>query len=76
MLLAPFIVEFAKVFPLFYRHAENERYLLNLGVLTGFGFGITEFMLYTFVLGAPLFSRLSGVAFHSASTGITKLWNH
>jgi len=70
-LLAPFIEEFAKVFPLLYRHGENERSMMTLGVLTGLGFGITEFMLYTFVLGAPLFSRLPGVIFHSASAGIT-----
>ena len=71
VLLAPFIEEFAKVFPLLYRHGENERSLMTLGVLTGLGFGITEFILYTFVLGAPLFSRLPGVVFHSASAGIT-----
>ena len=70
-LLAPFIEEFAKVVPLLYRHGENERSMMTLGVLTGLGFGITEFMLYTFVLGAPLFSRLPGVVFHSASAGIT-----
>ena len=44
---------------------------MTLGVLTGLGFGITEFILYTFVLGAPLFSRLPGLIFHSASAGIT-----
>jgi len=71
VLLAPFIEEFAKVFPLLYRHGENERSLMTLGVLTGLGFGITEFILYTFVLGAPLFSRLPGLIFHSASAGIT-----
>lgn len=71
VLLAPFIEEFAKVFPLLYRHGENERSLMTLGVLTGLGFGITEFILYTFVLGEPLFSRLPGLIFHSASAGIT-----
>jgi len=71
VLLTPFIEEFAKVFPLLYRHGENERSLMTLGVLTGLGFGITEFILYTFVLGAPLFSRLPGLIFHSASAGIT-----
>lgn len=70
-LFAPFIEEFAKVFPLFYRHGENERSIVTLGILTGLGFGITEFLLYTFVLGVPFFSRISGVAFHAASTGIT-----
>ena len=71
VLFAPFIEEFAKVFPLLYRHGENERSLMTLGVLTGLGFGITEFILYTFVLGVPLFSRLPGLIFHSASAGIT-----
>ena len=71
VLLTPFIEEFAKVFPLLYRHGENERSMMTLGVLTGLGFGITEFILYTFVLGAPLFSRLPGLIFHSASAGIT-----
>jgi RsiW-degrading membrane proteinase PrsW (M82 family) len=70
-IFAPFIEEFAKVFPLFYRHGENERSIITLGVLTGLGFGITEFVLYILVLGSPLFSRLPGVAFHAASTGIT-----
>lgn len=70
-IFAPFIEEFAKVFPLFYRHGETERSIENLGILTGLGFGITEFFLFVVVLEAPLVSRLPGVAFHAASTGIT-----
>lgn len=70
-LFAPFIEEFAKVFPLFYRHGENERSLMTLGILTGLGFGITEFLLYVFVLQAPIIARFPGVVFHAASTGIT-----
>lgn len=70
-IVAPFIEEFAKVFPLFYRHGENERSIITLGLLVGLGFGITEFLLYVFVLGIPFFSRIPGVAFHAASTGIT-----
>ena len=70
-IVAPFIEEFAKVFPLFYRHGENERSIITLGLLTGLGFGITEFLLYVFILGTPFFSRIPGVAFHVASTGIT-----
>ena len=57
-ILAPFIEEFAKVFPIFYRHGENERSMINLGILVGLGFGITEFLLYVFVIGAPFFSRI------------------
>ncbi len=55
VLLAPFIEEFAKVGPLLYRHGENERSIMNLGIFTGLGFGITEFVLYPFVLGDPFF---------------------
>ena len=55
VLLAPVIEELAKVVPLLYRHGENERSIMNLGILTGLGFGITAFVLYPFVLGAPFF---------------------
>ncbi len=48
--MAPFIEELAKVFPLFYRHGETERSIVMLGILIGLGFGITEF----FMLQAPL----------------------
>lgn len=71
VIFAPFIEEFAKVFPLFYRHGENERSMMTLGILIGLGFGITEFLLYIFILNVPVVSRLPGVAFHAASTGIT-----
>jgi RsiW-degrading membrane proteinase PrsW (M82 family) len=70
-IVAPFIEEFAKVFPLFYRHGETERSVMNLGILVGLGFGIAEFLLYILVLDVPLFSRIPGVVFHAASTGIT-----
>jgi RsiW-degrading membrane proteinase PrsW (M82 family) len=71
VIFAPFIEEVAKVFPLFYRHGETERSLLDLGILVGLGFGVTEFALYVFTLGAPFISRVSGVIFHASSTGIT-----
>lgn len=45
VLIASFIDEVAKVFPLFYRHGETERSLLGLGILVGVGFGITKFTL-------------------------------
>ena len=70
VIFTPFIEEAAKVFPLFYRHGETERSIVNLGILTGLGFGITEFFLYIF-LGAPIISRISGVIFHASSTCIT-----
>jgi RsiW-degrading membrane proteinase PrsW (M82 family) len=71
VIFAPFIEEFAKVFPLFYRHGETERSLVNLAILTGLGFGVTEFALYVFTLGAPVISRVPGVIFHASSTCIT-----
>ncbi|UCF45475.1 MAG: PrsW family intramembrane metalloprotease [Candidatus Bathyarchaeota archaeon] len=71
VVFAPFIEELAKVFPLFYRHGETERSILNLGILVGLGFGVTEFALYVFALGAPFISRVAGVIFHASSTGIT-----
>jgi RsiW-degrading membrane proteinase PrsW (M82 family) len=71
VIFAPFIEEVAKVFPLFYRHGETERSLLDLGILVGLGFGVTEFALYVFALGAPFLSRMPGVIFHASSTGIT-----
>ena len=48
VILAPFIEELAKVFPLFYRHGETERSLVTLGLLIGLGFGVAEFFLSTF----------------------------
>ncbi len=71
VLLAPFIEELAKVFPLFYRHGETERSIVNLGVLTGLGFGITEFFLYVFLIGVDPLARLPGVVFHASSAAIT-----
>ena len=41
-IFAPFIEEFAKVFPLFYRHGETERSIENLGILTGLGLKLTR----------------------------------
>ena len=71
VIFAPFIEEIAKVFPLFYRHGETERSIVDLGILIGLGFGITEFILYVFSLDAPFISRIPGVIFHASSTGIT-----
>jgi RsiW-degrading membrane proteinase PrsW (M82 family) len=71
ILLAPFIEELAKVFPLFYRHGETERSYVTLGILIGIGFGISELVLYVFFLGVPLIDRISGVIFHASSAAIT-----
>lgn len=68
--LAPFIEELAKVFPLFYRHGETERSIVLLGVLIGLGFGITEFFLYAVVLGVPPLARIPGVVFHVSSAAV------
>jgi RsiW-degrading membrane proteinase PrsW (M82 family) len=71
VILAPFIEELAKVFPLFYRHGETERSYVTLGILIGLGFGISEFVLYVFSLGASPISRFPGIIFHSSSAAIT-----
>ncbi|MGZ7116671.1 MAG: PrsW family glutamic-type intramembrane protease [Methanobacterium sp.] len=70
VIFTPFIEEFAKAYPLFYRHGETERSIFILGFLVGFGFGLSEFFLYVFVLGAPVIERISGIFFHAASTSI------
>lgn len=71
VLVAPFLEEFAKAFPLFYRHGETQRSIFTLGLLVGLGFGFVEFLLYVFVFGVPLIFRIAGVLFHAASTSIT-----
>jgi RsiW-degrading membrane proteinase PrsW (M82 family) len=71
VLFAPFIEEFAKVFPLYYRHGETERSIMTLAVLTGLGFGVTELVFYVFTLDADIISRLPGLIFHASSAGIT-----
>jgi RsiW-degrading membrane proteinase PrsW (M82 family) len=71
VVLAPFVEELAKVFPLFYRHGETERSLVTLGVLIGLGFGISELVLYVAFMNAPLIVRIPGVIFHASSAAIT-----
>jgi RsiW-degrading membrane proteinase PrsW (M82 family) len=71
VIFAPFIEEFAKVFPLYYRHGETERSIMTLAVLTGLGFGVTELVLYVFTLDASFISRVPGLFFHASSAGIT-----
>jgi len=71
LVLSPFIEEFAKAFPLLYRHGETKRSIFTLGLFVGLGFGFAEFLLYVFVLGVPFVYRLGGIVFHTASTSIT-----
>ena len=67
----PFIEEFAKAFPLFYRHGETERSIFNLALFAGLGFGVVELLTYVFLLGVNPIVRLPGLFFHPASTAIT-----
>jgi RsiW-degrading membrane proteinase PrsW (M82 family) len=48
ILVAPFMEEFAKIFPMFYRHGETGKSLVTLSFLMGLGFGISEFVAYVF----------------------------
>ncbi|MGD6806431.1 MAG: hypothetical protein ACQCN4_05680 [Candidatus Bathyarchaeia archaeon] len=67
VVLAPFIEELAKVFPLFYRHGETERSIVTLGLLIGLGFGIAELVEYVAFNDVPFLVRLPGVIFHASS---------
>ncbi len=69
-ILVPLIEEFAKAFPLFYRHGETEKSIFILGFLVGLGFGITEFFFYVFGSGASVYARLPAIFFHASSTSI------
>ncbi len=68
--LAPFIEELAKVFPLFYRHGETEKSIVTLGILVGLGFGISELAEYVFIVHVPLIARIPAVIFHASSAAI------
>jgi len=71
IILAPFIEEIAKVFPLFFRHGETERSIVTLGLLIGLGFGIAEFVEYVVFVGVPPIARVPGIIFHASSATIT-----
>ena len=43
VIFAPFVEEFSKAYPLFYRHGETERTIVDLSLIVGLGFGIVEF---------------------------------
>ncbi|MDP2901448.1 MAG: PrsW family glutamic-type intramembrane protease, partial [Candidatus Bathyarchaeota archaeon] len=64
---APVIEEFTKVFPLLFRHAETEKSIVKLGLLAGLGFGIAEFAVYVWVLGAPVAIRFPEMLFHASN---------
>jgi len=68
---SPFIEEFSKAFPLFYRHGETERSIVNLALFVGLGFGVVELLTYVFLLGYSPIVRLPGLFFHPASTSVT-----
>jgi RsiW-degrading membrane proteinase PrsW (M82 family) len=68
--LGPFVEEFAKAYPLFYRHGETKKSVMTLGFLVGLGFGITEFLEYVLIVGAPIVFRLPGIFFHAALTSM------
>ena len=70
-IFAPFIEEFAKAYPLFYRHGETERSIFNLALAVGTGFAIVELVTYVSAAGVPITDRLPGLFFHPASTSIT-----
>ena len=67
---APFIEEFSKVFPLYYRHGETQRSILTLAIMVGLGFGIVELFIYVFLAGTPVIFRIPGLFFHPSSTAI------
>ena len=70
-IFTPFVEEFAKAYPLLYRHGETERSIFTLGFIVGLGFGITEFFMYVFLVRTPMYIRLPVIFFHAASTSIT-----
>jgi RsiW-degrading membrane proteinase PrsW (M82 family) len=69
--LAPFIEEFAKAYPLFYRHGETQRSIFDIAILVGLGFGIVELLTYISAIGTSIIYRLPGLFFHPASTAVT-----
>jgi RsiW-degrading membrane proteinase PrsW (M82 family) len=70
-IIAPLVEEFAKAYPLFYRHGETSKSIFVLGLLVGLGFGISEFFVYIFIYNANVIVRIPAIFFHAASTSIT-----
>lgn len=69
-IFAPTLEEFAKSYPLFYRHGETEKSLFRLGFLSGLGFGLVEFFIYVLVHHVSVWERLPGLFFHATNTSI------
>jgi RsiW-degrading membrane proteinase PrsW (M82 family) len=69
-LLTPLIEEFAKAYPLLYRHGETERSISALGLMVGLGSGISEFLVYALLVGVPVYIRLWEIFFHASTTAI------
>lgn len=70
--VAPFVEEFSKIFPLGYRHGETQRSIFLLAICVGLGFGIVEFITYVATFGPQIVpARIPGLFFHPASTSIT-----
>ncbi len=70
VLVAPFVEELAKVFPLFYRHGETQRTIVTLGILIGVGFGLAELVEYVVLVDVPIIARIPGIVFHGSSAAI------
>jgi RsiW-degrading membrane proteinase PrsW (M82 family) len=67
----PFIEEFSKIFPLYYRHGETQRSIMQLALAVGLGFGLVEMITYVAVYGVGIIPfRLPGIFFHPASASI------
>ncbi len=70
-IFTPFLEELAKAYPLMYRQGETERSIFLQGAIVGLGFGVTEALIYVFMLGAPMAIRLPGILFHTLTAPIT-----
>ncbi len=68
-IIAPLVEEFAKSDPLFFRYERPAKVLMRLGLLSGLGFGLAEFLVYV-SLGTPFFLRIPAIGFHAAGTSI------
>ena len=67
--VAPFVEEFAKANPLFFRYEKPAKSLLLFGFLAGLGFGLAESLVYV-LSGVPFIVRLPAIGFHAAGTTI------
>jgi hypothetical protein len=68
--IGPLVEEFGKGYPLFYRHGETKKSLMNLGFLVGLGFGLTELFEYVFILNVSVIIRVPFLFFHAFTTSI------